>query len=392
MDTDMDDVSAEDAAAALASSSSDVPESAAASSTNQANQMMEAPTAEEPSSGYANMPAEGCDVQVTTRATDENQASEEDPLQPLEADGGTHPDGDASDHLDGEAAAADMQTDSPLPNAEAAASSAAASAAAAPTATTFAAGTLVLARYKGAGPHAWYPACVRTAHEDGTFAVDFEDGDAAEHVAEKHMKLREPMLPAGSGTPEAAEAEEAAAEAAAEAAEAEAAAAERDSPEGSTPEGPLGIMHSSVSPLRARKPPSAVMPARPKSPKSPKSPAGVAPAAPAGPAHCERCAKAGRPPPSLRCFARLAERCRARDGFNTETSRWHHVSALEHFCQDCVDYYSRGEARKAWQSEQAAHGKCSYKEVRWSTPPTLAAIARAPSPITRGCPRAVNES
>ena len=58
----------------------------------------------------------------------------------------------------------------------------------------------------------------------------------------------------------------------------------------------------------------------------------------------------------------MSERCRALEGLNALSLRWHHVSTHEHFCQDCVDHYSRGEARKAWQAEQA-RGKCSFKEV-----------------------------
>lgn len=83
---------------------------------------------------------------------------------------------------------------------------------------------------------------------------------------------------------------------------------------------------------------------------------------PTGPPVCERCVKLDHGPPlPYRCFARIAERCFASDGANDATAKWHHVSAVEHYCHDCVDYYSRGEARKLWQSEQA-HGKCNFRE------------------------------
>lgn len=108
--------------------------------------------------------------------------------------------------------------------------------------------------------------------------------------------------------------------------------------------------------LRARpEPPPAPSPSA-KAATSPR-----AAAAPTGPATCERCTKAGLTP-TLRCFARVAERCRAVDGHNVGTSKWHHVSAHEHYCHDCVEHYTRGEPRKVWQAEQA-FGKCSHKEV-----------------------------
>ena len=120
---------------------------------------------------------------------------------------------------------------------------------------------------------------------------------------------------------------------------------------------PLGIMFSGSSPLRARPAQPPPQPERPSAERAPRSP----PAAPAGPAHCERCAKAGFTP-QLRCFARIGERCRVLEGRNEATPRWHHVSALEHYCHDCVEHYGRGEARKVWQAEQA-RGKCSFKDL-----------------------------
>ena len=63
------------------------------------------------------------------------------------------------------------------------------------------------------------------------------------------------------------------------------------------------------------------------------------------------------------CFAQVSSRCRAAGGSNAAASRWHAVSSHERFCQDCVDHYGRGEGRRAWQAEQEAHGKCSFKEV-----------------------------
>ena len=80
------------------------------------------------------------------------------------------------------------------------------------------------------------------------------------------------------------------------------------------------------------------------------------------PASCDKCVKILGAFTPARCFARVSERCRAHDGYNTGTSRWHHISAHEHFCADCAEHYSRGEARKLWQAEQA-FGKCSHKEV-----------------------------
>eukprot|EP00325_Prymnesiales_sp_UTEX-LB-985_P003595 CAMPEP_0174712708 /NCGR_PEP_ID=MMETSP1094-20130205/13617_1 /TAXON_ID=156173 /ORGANISM="Chrysochromulina brevifilum, Strain UTEX LB 985" /LENGTH=456 /DNA_ID=CAMNT_0015911805 /DNA_START=57 /DNA_END=1423 /DNA_ORIENTATION=- len=49
-----------------------------------------------------------------------------------------------------------------------------------------AAGARVLARFKG--KKRWYPATVREANADGTFAVDYEDGDFEESVRADHVK------------------------------------------------------------------------------------------------------------------------------------------------------------------------------------------------------------
>ncbi|KAL1511617.1 hypothetical protein AB1Y20_006410 [Prymnesium parvum] len=80
------------------------------------------------------------------------------------------------------------------------------------------------------------------------------------------------------------------------------------------------------------------------------------------PCACERCAKAPPPPPPPpRCFARAAAACAAAAGA-PPAARWHHVSALEHFCQLCVDHYGRAAGRAALAAQQS-HGRCSARGV-----------------------------
>ena len=52
-------------------------------------------------------------------------------------------------------------------------------------------------------------------------------------------------------------------------------------------------------------------------------------------------------PPRI-CFAQAHERCRAAGG-TSSCARWHAVSAHESFCQDCVDFYGRGEGWHLWK-------------------------------------------
>jgi hypothetical protein len=81
--------------------------------------------------------------------------------------------------------------------------------------------------------------------------------------------------------------------------------------------------------------------------------------------------------PSRACFAQAHERCRAAGGAS-RCARWHAVSAHEHFCQDCVDFYGRGEGWHLWQAEQEAGGKCSTKEL----------VVRLHLPVWAQCMRA----
>ena len=52
-------------------------------------------------------------------------------------------------------------------------------------------GDRVLARFKGRAR--WYPGIVCAANADGTFAVDYDDGDKEEHVLEQHIRPRPGM-------------------------------------------------------------------------------------------------------------------------------------------------------------------------------------------------------
>ena len=58
------------------------------------------------------------------------------------------------------------------------------------------AGSFVIARADGRSR--WLPGQVRTAHADGTYAVDFESGAHEEHVVAKHIQLQGAQTP-GSG-------------------------------------------------------------------------------------------------------------------------------------------------------------------------------------------------
>jgi len=62
------------------------------------------------------------------------------------------------------------------------------------------------------------------------------------------------------------------------------------------------------------------------------------------------------------CFARAARRCRESEGHNGLAERWHAVSSVEHFCSDCVAYYSGG-GKRATLEYQAVHGRCSVKDM-----------------------------
>ena len=85
--------------------------------------------------------------------------------------------------------------------------------------------------------------------------------------------------------------------------------------------------------------------------------------------------------PSRACLAQAHERCRATGGASN-CARWHAVSAHEHFCQDCVDFYGRGEGWHLWKVTDTPYffrrnhdlGTISvymgYREVR-SLPPFL---------------------
>ena len=81
-------------------------------------------------------------------------------------------------------------------------------------------------------------------------------------------------------------------------------------------------------------------------------------------------------PPRV-CFAQAHERCRAAGGASS-CARWHAVSAHEHFCQDCVDFYGRGEGWHLWQAEQESGGKCSTKAL----------VVRLHLPVWAQCTRA----
>lgn len=76
---------------------------------------------------------------------------------------------------------------------------------------------------------------------------------------------------------------------------------------------------------------------------------------------CERCEKTQVSRTPLKCFASVSEAC-ASSGSCPPGVRWHHVSAHEHFCHQCVEHYGRGEGRRIWRAQQA-NGRCSLKEL-----------------------------
>ena len=111
--------------------------------------------------------------------------------------------------------------------------------------------------------------------------------------------------------------------------------------------------------------------ARPEPPPPPSAPAAkatspraaAAPTVRTGPATCDKCVKIlGQPPARLRCFARASEQCRAHDGHNDATLKWHHVSGHEHFCNECAEHYSRGV--RAPRARTATPSALGFFEVR----------------------------
>ena len=98
-------------------------------------------------------------------------------------------------------------------------------------------------------------------------------------------------------------------------------------------------LHAPLLRARADPPPQVKSPAA----KSTSPRAANAPPVRTGPAQCEKCVKIlGQPPAPLRCFARVAEACRAVDGYHDQTFKWYHVSGHEHYCYECSEHYSRG--------------------------------------------------
>lgn len=74
--------------------------------------------------------------------------------------------------------------------------------------------------------------------------------------------------------------------------------------------------------------------------------------------HVRKCERAGCPSKAPICFAGASEKC-VRDGY---TSRWYHVSAGEHFCNECFEYFYRShkdgyETYASWKRVWCTYGR-----------------------------------